>query len=52
MLKCKQPKKKGEKKQMKINPESLEAVHTHTHTSNLIVELKDKHSKAMYFRRI
>ena len=50
MLKCKQPKKKWEKKQMKINPESLEAVHTHT--SNLIVELKDKHSKAMCFRRI
>ena len=33
------------------NAESLEAVHTHTHTGNLIDKVI-KHRRAMYFRRI
>ena len=35
-----------------INSESLAAVHTHTHTGNLINKIIRHRKKAMYFRRI
>ena len=35
-----------------VNAESLAAVHTHTHTGNLINKLIKHIRKAMYFRRI
>ena len=34
------------------NRESLGAVHTHTHTGNLINKIVEHRRKAMYFRRI